>query len=87
MIDKTLAFIVDRVSEHKNATLSSRDLEKVANNYFNSMMKAFSAISSSVIHYSSPAEFMEHIAEHKDSIVSLVWGEFQKSRGPGPLNL
>lgn len=81
MIDKTLIFIADRVPDHKNATLSSRDLEKVANNYFNSMMKALSAISSSVIHYSSPAEFMEHIAEHKDCIVLSLWsGENSRNR-------
>lgn len=81
MIDKPLVFIADRVSDHKNATLRSRDLEKLDNHYFNSIMEALGAISSSVIHYSSPVEFIEHIAKHKDCIVLSLWsGEDSRNR-------
>ena len=81
MIDKNLIFIADRVVDHKNATFSSRDLEKLSDDYFNSMMKALAAIAPVVTHYTSPAEFMEHITEHSDQLVLSLWsGEGSRNR-------
>lgn len=81
MIDRDLVFIADRVPDHKNATLSSRDLEKLADGYFTSMMKSLGAIAPSVTHYASPAEFMDHITEHSDSLVLSLWsGEDSRNR-------
>jgi len=81
MIDKELIFIADRVANHKNATLSSRDLEKLADDYFDSMISALNTIAPSVIHYISPAEFMDHIAEHSHSLVLSLWsGEGSRNR-------
>jgi len=61
--------------------LSSRDLEKLADGYFTSMMKALNTIASSVTHYTSPTEFMDHIAEHSDSLVLFLWsGEESRNR-------
>lgn len=81
MVDKELVFIADRVIDHKNATFSSRDLEKLADGYFFSMMKALSSVASSVTHYTSPAEFMDHIAKHSDSLVLSLWsGEESRNR-------
>lgn len=81
MIDKKLVFIADRVTNHKNATLSSRDLEKLADDYFDSMINALNTIAPSVIHYTSPAEFMDHIAEHSHSLVLSLWsGEGSRNR-------
>jgi len=81
MIDKELVFIADRVTNHKNAALSSRDLEKLADDYFDSIMSALNTIASSVTHYTSLAEFMDHIAEHSHSLVLSLWsGEGSRNR-------
>lgn len=81
MIDKEIVFIADRVSDHKNASISSRDLEKLADRYFASMMKSLAAIARSVTHYESPSDFLDHIAEHSDSVVLSLWsGEDSRNR-------
>lgn len=81
MIDKQIVFIADRVHNHKNATLTSRNLEKLSDGYFASMMKSLGAIAPSVTHYASPAEFMDHIAGHANSVVLSLWsGEESRNR-------
>lgn len=81
MIEKELVFIADRVPDHRNATPRSRDLEKLSDRYFSSMMKSLTAIARSVIHYESPREFLEHITEHSDSLVLSLWsGEGSRNR-------
>lgn len=81
MIDKELVFIADRIPDHKNASLSSRDLEKLADHYFASMMKSLTAVARSVTHYASPLEFLDHIAKHSESIVLSLWsGEKSRNR-------
>lgn len=81
MIEKELVFIADRVCDHKDVTFTSRDLEKVADGYFTSMMDSLKKISPSVAHYTSPAEFMDHITDHTDSLVLSLWsGEGSRNR-------
>lgn len=81
MIDKELVFIADRVTDHKRPAHSDRNLEKLANGYFASMMNALNVIASSVTHYASPAEFMDHITKHSNSLVLSLWsGEKSRNR-------
>lgn len=81
MIDKELVFIADRVTDHKRIAHSNRNLEKLADGYFTSMMEALNAIASSVTHYASPAEFMDHITMHSNSLVLSLWsGEESRNR-------
>lgn len=79
MIDKELVFIADRIPCHKMTAYSNRNLEKLADSYFASMMKSLNRIASSVTHYTSPAEFMDHIKKHADSLVLSLWSG-QESR-------
>ncbi len=81
MIDKELVFIADRVTDHKRIAYSTRNLEKLADSYFASMMKSLNEIASSVTHYSSPAEFMDQINKHADSLVLSLWsGQGSRNR-------
>lgn len=81
MIDKELVLIADRVTDHKNATLSSRDLEKLSDDYFAAIKKTLNTIASSVTYYSSPAEFMDNIVKHSNSLVLSLWsGEESRNR-------
>lgn len=81
MLNRNLVFIADRVRSHKNATIASRDLEKLADGYFASMTRSLNAIAPLVTHYSSPAEFVDNIAEHADNIVLSLWsGEGSRNR-------
>ncbi len=81
MLNKELVFIADRVPDHKSATLNSRDLEKMADRYFDSVIKALYQVSSSVVYYSSPADFMKNISKHMDCVVLSLWsGEKSRNR-------
>lgn len=76
-----VVFIADRVKNHATATLESRDLEKLADEYFMKVYKELQKIASRVTHYSSPKSFIEHISKHKDSVVLSLWsGDRFRSR-------
>lgn len=73
MVNKRVVLIADRVTTHKNATISSKDLEVIDDNYFNAMFEALNEIAVEVIHYQSPEDFIDNIKKHTDDVVLSVW--------------
>ena len=81
MLDREIVFIADRVKNHDNATIYSYDLEKLADEYFEQMRSSLNSCASTVTYYSSPNAFLDHISEHKESLVFSLWsGESLKNR-------
>ena len=61
MLKKNVVLIADRISSHKDATISSKDLEVIDNTYFAAMYEAIKNIVPSLTHYNSPEEFIDNI--------------------------
>ena len=73
MLTKKVVLIADRISTHKDADISSKDLEVVDDYYFTSMYNAIKKISPDLTHYNSLSEFVENISLHKNDVVLSVW--------------
>ncbi len=73
MLKKNVVLIADRISSHKDATISSKDLEVIDNTYFAAMYEAIKNIAPSLTHYNSPEEFIDNISKHKNDVVLSVW--------------
>lgn len=81
MIDRELVFIADRVHNHSDASACSHDLEKIADKYFERMSRSLNSCATAVTYYSSLDTFINHISEHKNSLVLSLWsGESLRSR-------
>lgn len=81
MLSKNIVFICDTVFSHEDATLSSKDLEKPIQTYYNDVLAALHEISRNVICYQSPNEFLNTIQKHKNDLVLSLWsGENSRNR-------
>lgn len=73
MITKNVVLIADRIESHKNATIFSKDLEVIDNDYFFPMFDAIKSIAPKVTHYDSIDKFIDNISKHKNDVVLSVW--------------
>ena len=76
-----IVLIADRVENHQNSTIHSKDLEKLENVYFKPLYKSLKSISSNVFEYQSPVDFIDNIQKHKNDLIFTLWsGESSRNR-------
>lgn len=76
-----IVLIADRVENHKDSTIYSKDLEKLEDVYFNGLLKGLIEISNNVFEYESPEEFINNIKKHKNDLIFTLWsGENSRNR-------
>ena len=78
-INKGVVLIADRVNDFNDIDISSDYLEFIEDDYFNEIYDGLSSVSSSIIYYDSPADFLKNVVKHKNDIVFSIWSG-RKSR-------
>ena len=69
-----IVLIADRVNNHDDATITSKTLEMVEDEYFNDIYNTLSSLTTKKIyHYMNPKIFLENIHKHKNDIVLSIW--------------
>lgn len=65
--------IADILKEEVPMNITNTDLECADLTYFNDINSALSEISSEVVHYEGPSDFLNNISKHKNDIVLSIW--------------
>ncbi|WP_068689777.1 hypothetical protein [Culturomica massiliensis] len=75
MDDLRLVLIADRLyTDNVDVSFSSSSLEQISDEYFNNVFEALKTLSSQVVHYNSPDEFINNIQKHKKDLVFTIYG-------------
>ena len=72
-LNRRVVLLADRVQSYGEVNQFSDNLECVSEGYFESLYGGLQEVAPAVVHYSHPAQLMEHIREHRDDIVFTVW--------------
>jgi len=75
-INHNIVLIADRVYDD-DFDLSGNELEKIGNQYFESLFNSLSKITLQLTHYNEPKDFIKNIEKHKNDIVFTVYGGCQ----------
>lgn len=73
MIPKRVVLIADRIQDHHNATISTNNLEVIADAYFNPLFSTLKKIGPEVVHYDTLEKFTQKISLHKKDVVLSIW--------------
>lgn len=73
-IDFNIVLIADRISNHDDASITSKTLEMVEDEYFLDIYTTLSSLTTKKIyHYINPTIFLDNIHRHKNDIVLSIW--------------
>ena len=76
-----IVLIADRVENHSDSNIFSKDLEKLEDVYFNPLYDALVKLYDKVFEYQSPSDFINNIQKHKKDLVFTLWsGESSRNR-------
>lgn len=73
MFEKEIVFVCDVIENHNTATIKTKDLETPSRSYFDEVYNALLKLTNQVTVYKSPKELIDHITDHKDSVVFSLW--------------
>lgn len=68
-----IVFVADIIEDNSLINITNNNLECMTETYYNDVYSTLCKIAPSVIHYSSPKQFIDNISLHKDDIVLSLW--------------